>query len=123
MTLPSNYATSGQANEVLEGSVLKDFTVPDSINKEMQAKGYTSEELVQEYKQQHNLPSPHLGTVVYTTDKFIWGSLYRWNTPTRGSAQFDYVCPKSEKYCLKYGPYNPVGGAPDWGTAIFKKEK
>lgn len=110
-----------------KGSVIKNFKPPESIDVEMKSENWSIAKIKEERKQildfykKEKLPKPSwLDVNAYSTLHFPWGKVYRWNTPTRGSRQFDYVCLKEQTYCLKFGPYNPTGGELDWSSAKFE---
>jgi hypothetical protein len=84
-------------------SVLRDFDASESLGKDALSMGY---------------PSP--GNSV-TKKEYSWGTLYQWNTATRGAVFFSYVCQKGKTFCLKIGPYTLVWAEFDWANAKFDR--
>ena len=93
----------GKDSGQIPTSVIQDFHAPNSVNDDIR-------------KEMTGVPS-ETRLPPYDTQKFSWGTVYTWNTPTRGSAIFSYVCRDGDGFCFKIGPYSMV--EIDWALVEF----
>jgi hypothetical protein len=114
LTIPveSNNLTEGKL--LIEGSVIRDFKVPDTLESEANSQGYTFSDKKVGPEGKHRADD-------FKVLRFTWGQVYVWNTPTRGSAIYSYACRTKEKFCFKIGPYSLL--ELNWSKATFKDLK
>jgi hypothetical protein len=95
----------------LHTSILKGFKPPVGIAEDMKKAGYR---LAQPNASQGNKQK----ALAFSTSDFPWGQVYTWQTPTRGSAAYSYICRKKDDFCFKVGPYTLIEF--DWKRIDFK---
>ena len=99
-------------SEDFDISIINDFKVPQSIEKDAEERGFKLSDL-KTWKGNEPQKDP------YYIFKFPWGHVYTWQTPTKGSASFSYICRSKDAFCFKVGPYQSLYWDFNWRTVSF----
>jgi hypothetical protein len=112
----SRYREMITAPDEFETSVIRNFKVPDGIEKDAGALGFKLSEL-RTFNDGYSLKEP------YYKYNYSWGNVYTWNTPTKGSAIYSYICRSQDSFCLKIGPYQNVSWEFKWDSLVISELK